>query len=363
MKIIITGGGTGGHVYPALSIAESILEKHPQAEICFIGTQRGLESDVVVKAGFDFKAIEVEGFRRKLCLGTFKSFYLMFKGFFQAGRLIKKFKPDIIVGTGGYVAGPVMLQGALRNIKTLVHEQNAIPGVTIKVLSPFVDKICVSYEDSYKFFKKKDKLVLTGNPIRDKFTHLDREACRKQLGFKHPTLLSVGGSGGAKAINDSVMALIKYYNNNDMHLVHITGKRYYDDFMSLVDQEGIVLGDNISIYPYLYNIPEYMVASDMILSRAGALFLAEIAAVGLPSILLPSPYVAHDHQTYNALVYEKNGACIMVKQEDLAEETVLNLVKNHLFEPDHLDKMRLNAKALSKPNATTLVVEEVLGMS
>lgn len=359
MKIIVTGGGTGGHVYPAVSIAEKIKQERPEAEILFIGTQKGLESDVVVQLGYDFKAIEVEGFRRKLSKGTFKSVYLMFKGFFQAGRLIKAFKPDIIVGTGGYVAGPVMLQGALRNIKTLIHEQNAIPGVTIKLLSPFVDRVCVSYAESFEYFKRKEKLVLTGNPIRDTFKHLDRKTCRNKLNLTHPTLLSVGGSGGAKAINDGVFELIEAYNNKEMHLIHITGKSYYEAFMSQLKEKNIVLGSNIKVYNYVYNMPEYMVASDMILSRAGALTLAEIAIVGLPSILMPSPHVAHDHQSYNAMVYEKSGAGIMLKQKDIKENSVLNLVQRHLFEPEHLLKMRCNAKNLAKPQATELIVKEI----
>lgn len=358
--MIITGGGTGGHVYPALSIADKIKEQHPEAEIQFIGTKRGLEADVVPNAGYDFKAIQVAGFRRKLSLDTLKSFYLMFKGFFQAGKLIKTFKPDLLIGTGGYVAGPVMLQGALKNTKTIIHEQNAIPGVTVKLLAPFMDKVCVSYEESNGYFKKQEKLVLTGNPVRDKFSSLDRDACRQKLKLDHPTLLCVGGSGGAKAINDGVLELITKYNKTDMHLIHITGKRYYKDFMSQVDGLGIDLGSNIQILDYAYNMPEYMVAADMILSRAGALILAEIAVVGLPSILIPSPFVAHDHQTHNANVYEKNGAGIMLDQKTMEPGQLGDIVEGHLFNSQHLETMRTNTLHLAKVDATQAIYNQAM---
>lgn len=357
MKVIITGGGTGGHVYPALSIANEIKAQYKDAEILFIGTAYGLESDVVPKAGYEFKAITVKGFRRKLSLDTVKTVFAMFKGFFQAGRIIRRFKADVIIGTGGYVAGPVMLQGALKGVKTILHEQNAIPGVTIKLLSRFMDKVCISYEESRDYFKVKNNLVMTGNPVRDTFSALDKNTCRKILNISYPCLLSVGGSGGAKCINDAALELIKHYNGKEMNMIHVTGKRYYDEFMAVLAKENIVLKDNIQVLDYAYDVPTYMVAADMMMSRSGALFLSEIALVGMPSILIPSPNVAHNHQEYNAKVFEKNGAAIMVKESDIKKDTLLHIVDEHLFSVENLEMMQNNAKQLALPNATAEIVQ------
>ena len=359
MKVLITGGGTGGHVYPALSIADELKKKYNKVEIMFVGTNRGLEADVVPKAGYSFKAIEVKGFRRKLSLDTLKTFGLMFKGYFQAGKLIKQFKPDVIVGTGGYVSGPVVMQGVFRGVRTLIHEQNAIPGVTVKILSRFVDKVLLSYEESEKYFKKKNHLVVTGNPVRNAFGHLDKKACRQKLGLTHPTLFSVGGSGGAKCINDAALSLIQAYNGSDINIIHVTGKRYFDAFVERIEEKGLILEDNIKVLKYVYNMPEYMVASDLMLSRSGALTLSEIAMVGTPSILIPSPNVAHNHQEHNARVYEKHGAAIMLKENDIKEQTVYQIVKEHLPNKDHLETMSNNAKKLARPSAAKDIIHVV----
>jgi len=362
MKVLITGGGTGGHVYPALSIADELKKKYNKIEILFVGTSRGLESDVVPKAGYDFKTVEVKGFRRKLSFDTLKTFGVMFKGYHQAGKIIKQFKPDIIVGTGGYVAGPVMMQGVMRGIKTIVHEQNAIPGVTVKILSKFVNKVILSYEESEKYFKKKEHLEVAGNPVRNAFGHLDKEACRKKLGIDKPCLFSVGGSGGAMCINDAAMEVIEKYNGKDVQVIHVTGKRYYDEFMARLSEKNIELEDNIKVMKYVYNMPEYMVAADLMISRSGALSLSEIALVGIPSILIPSPNVAHNHQEYNAKVYEKHGAAIMLKESEIKENTIYQVVEEHLFNKDHLETMSLNAKGLAKPEATKNIVESIRGL-
>lgn len=359
MKILITGGGTGGHVYPAITIADELKKKYKNVKVLFVGTERGLESDVVPKAGYDFKAISVRGFRRKFSIDTLKTFGVMFKGFFQAGKIIKQFKPDIIIGTGGYVSGPVMMQGVFKGIKTIVHEQNAIPGVTVKILSGFVNKVLLSYDESESFFKKKSRLQVTGNPVRDGFANLNKEKCRKKLKIDKPCILSVGGSGGAKCINDSALYLIEKYNGKKVQIVHITGKTYYETFMKTLADRNIVLEDNIMILKYVYNMPEYMKAADLMMSRAGALSLSEIAMVGIPSILIPSPNVAHNHQEHNARVYEKHGASIMVKESDLEEDTIYRIIDQHLFQEDHLNIMASNAKLLARPDATKKIVEAV----
>lgn len=359
MKVLITGGGTGGHVYPALSIADELKKKYSKIDILFVGTAYGLESDVVPKAGYDFKTIQVKGFRRKLSLDTLKTFGIMFKGYHQAGKIIKQFKPDIIVGTGGYVAGPVMMQGVMRGVKTILHEQNAIPGVTVKILSGFVNKVMLSYEESEKYFKKKNHLGFSGNPVRNAFGHLDKEACRKKLKIDKPCLFSVGGSGGAKCINDAAIELIKRFNGERIQYIHVTGKRYYDDFMQSLKDQGIVLEENIQVLKYVYNMPEYMVAADLMMGRSGALSLSEIALVGIPSILIPSPNVAHNHQEYNAKVYEKHGAAIMIRESELTDHMITHVVEEHLFNEEHLKTMSMNAKSLATPDATGAIIKAI----
>lgn len=317
---------------------------------------------MVPKAGYDFKTIEVKGFRRKLSFDTIKTFGVMFKGYFQAGKIIKQFKPDIIVGTGGFVAGPVMMQGVMRGIKTILHEQNAIPGVTVKLLSGFVHKVMLSYKESDAYFKRKNHLSFSGNPVRNAFNHLDKVSCRKKLGIDQPCLFSVGGSGGAKCINDAAISLIKALNGENVRYIHVTGKSYYDGFMASLKAEGIELKDNIQVLKYVYNMPEYMVASDLMISRSGALSLSEIALVGVPSILIPSPNVAHNHQEFNAKVYEKHGAAIMIKESEIEEGTIVHVVKEHLFNEEHLMTMATNAKQLATPMATKIIVDEIKGL-
>lgn len=365
MKVLITGGGTGGHVYPAISIADEIKKRYKDVDILFIGTEKGLESDVVPKAGYKFKPITVKGFRRKISIDTIKTFSAMIKGFFQAKKILKEFKPDIIVGTGGYVVGPVMLQGFFMGIKTIVHEQNAIPGITVKILSKFVNLVLLSYEESEEYFKKKNNLILTGNPVRKEFSLLDKSKCRKDINIGEDIkfIFSVGGSGGAKGLNDAAINLIKKYNNSEkISMIHVTGKLYYDKFNLQLENENIVLGNNIQVLKYAYDIPKYMKAADIMISRAGALILSEIAIVGIPSVLIPSPNVAHNHQEYNARVFEKKGAAIMIAEKDLKEDSLFRIIEEHIYLNEHLEMMSKNAKKLGILKACENIVDETIKM-
>lgn len=360
MKVIMTGGGTGGHIYPAIAIAEEIKKRHPDVEMLYVGSQRGMEKDIVPKHGIDFKAIEIQGFRRKLSIDTLKSIGLVFKGIFQAGRIIKTFKPDIVIGTGGYVCGPVVLMAAISGKKTLLHEQNAYPGVTNKILSHFVDRICISFDESKQFFKSEEKLMLSGNPVREAFIGLDQKKCKEELGIvEEKMILSTGGSGGAKKLNEWILSLIKEYNGSkDVRIVHITGRSYYDKFMMMVKGENIDLSDNIEIIDYCYDMPTVMGASDLCVSRAGASTLTELALSKTPSVLVPSPNVTGNHQEHNAQVLEKAGAALMLKEKETSEETFVKTVVDLIEDSEGLVRMADQCHKIPGDGALNIIVNE-----
>lgn len=350
MKVIISGGGTGGHIYPGVAIAKKIQEKYKKAEILFIGSENGLEGKLVPKEGFKIKLIPVEGLNKKFSLKTFKSMAKGIKGFSKAGKLIKEFNPDIVIGTGGYVCGPVVLQAALKGIPTLIHEQNAFPGMTNKLLAHFVDKIAVTFKESEKFFPK-GKTIFTGNPIRSQLLNSSKEKAIISLGLdkNKPILLVVGGSRGAKNINKAVVEMLEDVWKNDIQLIFITGEANYDEVVKEANNRyQLSKMKGIKILPYAYNMQDTLAASDLVISRAGATIISEITALGKPSILIPSPYVANNHQEYNARALEEKGACIVIKESQLKDrilkEQVLNIIRNN----DILLNMAQASKRLGK---------------
>ncbi|HLS53729.1 MAG TPA: UDP-N-acetylglucosamine--N-acetylmuramyl-(pentapeptide) pyrophosphoryl-undecaprenol N-acetylglucosamine transferase, partial [Tissierellaceae bacterium] len=264
------------------------------------------------------------------------------------------FNPDIVIGTGGYVCGPVVFQATRRGIPTLIHEQNAFPGVTNKILSRYVDKVAITFKESVEYFKHPEKTILTGNPIRDELFQINRELAYKELKVdpKTPLILSFGGSGGQKALNDAILGIIK--NNliyNDFQLIHITGHRLYDDFVEQIEKLNIKLGDNIKILPYLYEMPAALNIADLIISSAGAITLAEISAVGIPSILIPKGYTAENHQEYNARAFEEAGASLVILEKDLEERRLGEKINKLLFDQDLLNRMAVKSKKIGKINA------------
>lgn len=360
MRVIITGGGTGGHVYPALSIADELRHRDPTVEILFVGTARGLESKVVPKAGYDFKTIRVDYFKRKFTLENIKRAHLLLKGLGDANKVINEFVPDIIVGTGGYVCGPVVLMGNLKGVKTIIHEQNAIPGKTVKILSGFVDKIFTSYEESHSYFRKSHKLVYSGNPVRKEFSSFVKHQSREHIKIdpNRKVIFSVGGSGGAQKVNEAMLDLFEDERLKDVEFHHVTGSRYYKSFKDQVN--GLACENpRIHIHEYLDNIGVYMSASDMMISRSGALTLTEIAAMGVPSILIPSPNVAHNHQEVNAKVFEKKGAAVLLREADLNSEILKSTVNNVISDKKLLSSMSEHSKELSKIDATDIICDEI----
>lgn len=357
MRVIISGGGTGGHIYPGVAIAKKIKEKHSDAEILFIGSKNGLEGKLVPKEGFKIKLIEVEGLNKKVSFKTFSSVKKVFKGYSQASKIISEFKPDAVIGTGGYVCGPVVLSASLKKIPTIIHEQNAIPGMTNKILSKFVKKIAITFKESQKFFPDK-KVIYTGNPIRSQILNADKGLSRDKLGFEKnkKLVLAVGGSRGAKNLNSAVLDIIPEVIKNDLQLLFITGEGGYNDIIKEAHKRGYKIGKEVKILPYLYEMENALASCDIIISRAGATILSEVTALGLPSILIPSPYVANNHQELNANALEKNGAAIKLREVDL-KGSLLSQKLFSLAGSNELDAMRKASKNMGITNASDKIYE------
>ncbi|TYQ13061.1 UNVERIFIED_CONTAM: UDP-N-acetylglucosamine-N-acetylmuramylpentapeptide N-acetylglucosamine transferase [Acetivibrio alkalicellulosi] len=343
MRVLLSGGGTAGHINPAISIAKHIVNKNKDAKILFIGTDKGLEKKLISRESFNIELIRVRGFRRKLSLDTFVAVKELLHGLLESRKIIKSFKPDIVIGTGGYVCGPVVFNAARMKIPALVHEQNAFPGVTNKILSRFVDKVAISFKESDKYFKTKEKIVFTGNPLRSEMFEVDRDSARNKLKINRDKFLVVifGGSRGAENINKTVSELIrKYGRENNFHLIFATGDNQYEEIYSkLRDYES----EYISIVPYIYDMAIVMAAADLVVCRAGAMTISELTALKVPSILIPSPYVTANHQEYNARALEKKGAAVVILEKNLYPDLLYNQILNLISDREHLKKMSRNA--------------------
>lgn len=365
MKFLITGGGTGGHIYPALAIANEIRDRYKDAEILYVGTKKGMESELVPKEGFNFKTIRVKGFPRKFSKEMFKTVKELFLGLNDAKKIIKEFQPDVVIGTGGYVCGPVVYIASKKKIPTIIHEQNAFPGITNKILSRYVDKIALSFEESVKYFKYPNKISITGNPVRKSLFLVDKNSAYKKLSIDPDIslVLSFGGSGGQKKLNDSMFHVIKENaNNSNIQILHITGKRFYEDFTKKLKKENIVIKENIKILPYFFDMPEGLNIANLVVTSAGAITISEITALGIPSIIIPKSYTAENHQVYNAKALEKKGASLVILEEDLTGEKLNNSIKKLLEDEEELSTMRKNSKKLGKIEAVNEIVDIIEGM-
>lgn len=355
MRVIVSGGGTGGHIYPGVAIAKKIKEKNPGAKVIFVGSENGLETKLVPKEGFDIKLISVEGLNKKFSLKTFSSLQKAFKGLFQANKIINEFKPDIVVGTGGYVCGPVVLSAALKGIPTVIHEQNAFPGMTNKILSKFSSKIAITFKEAEKYFPK-NKVIYTGNPIRNQILSIDRTKKENSWGFDKtkPLVLVVGGSRGARNINNAVADIIPDLVSQDIQLLFITGENQYEDVIKRLknNKTDYTKYKGVKILPYVYNMQDALGACDMIISRAGATIISEITALGIPAILIPSPFVANNHQEYNALALEQNGAAIIIKESQLKDGVFKEQILSVVNSKDTLVKMSQNSRKLAVLDAS-----------
>lgn len=366
MKVLISGGGTGGHINPALAIAQKIKEENSKDEILYVGTKEGMESDLVPKQGFDFKTIDARYLQRKISFENVKTLFVSIKGVFQSMAIIRDFKPDVVVGTGGYVCGPVVLAASIKKIPTMLHEQNVFPGVTNRMLSRVVDKIAISFEEASKYFAYKDKLVLVGNPVRKEVKEANRNESRKKYNIKNDEIFiySFGGSGGQKSLNDAIIDLIKNLKNNDkISLLHVTGKRLKDDFDQCLKAEKIELPSNIKIVDYMYDAATALSASDLVIGSAGAITIAEITKIGVPSILIPKTYTAENHQEYNARALEKKGAAIVILESELKEKTLISTIDKVISDSNELPAMSLNSKKLGELNSEDELYKLILKLA
>ncbi|SHF42347.1 undecaprenyldiphospho-muramoylpentapeptide beta-N-acetylglucosaminyltransferase [Desulforamulus putei] len=361
MRAILTGGGTGGHIYPALAIARGLQNRFPNTEILYVGTNRGLEADIVPKAHFPFRAITVSGMERKISFTNFKVLWQAWQGYREAARIVKTFKPDVVIGTGGYVCGPVVMAAARRGIPTLIHEQNALPGITNRILSKFVDQVAVTFEDSLKYFPGKAKVTLTGLPVRPEIMQAKRTDALTSLNLSGEklTLLVFGGSRGARKINQAMAEVIKKYGNHPkIQVLHATGQAGYQEFLHELTNNGIDLDKyvNIIIKPYLYNMHEALAAADLVISRAGAATLAELTVLGLPSVLIPYPYASENHQEYNARALADRGAAVLIKDAELTGSKLVGTIEGIINQPDRLQSMSRASQKLGRPEALNDII-------
>ncbi len=329
MKVIITGGGTGGHVYPALAIADKIMRKEPESAILFLGTKNGMENSLVPERGYEIKHISARGFSRKNPMRLLATIAANYKGYREAGKILDDFKPDKIVGTGGYVSLPVLYAARKKGIPFYIHEQNAFPGLANKLMAPYAEKVFTSFPQAEAHFKRRDNIVLTGNPLRKEFILSDIFDYRGKLGISESEfmVLSFGGSLGAGKINECMGELVKsVVETPGIKLVHITGKPHYDAFLEKYIKP---LGDNrnkVEILPYTNIIHEYMAAADLIISRAGAITVAEITALGKPAVFIPSPNVTADHQKFNAKAVADRGGAVLLEEKDLTTDKLKSII-------------------------------------
>ncbi len=364
MKILFAGGGTAGHINPALAVAGYIKEKHPDAEISYIGTAKKLEAKLVPEKGYDFHTIDVAGFSRSLSpRGIAHNVSAVGKALTASNKvkkLLKEINPDVVVGTGGYVSGPVLKTAQKMGFKTAIHEQNAFPGVTTKMLSGGADTVMLAMPEAKRHLKLNKIPVITGNPIRMELLKITREEARAKLGLKDkPLILSFGGSLGAEKINEAVSELIKWHNGTDKFFhIHATGKFGFDDMQNSL--KDIKLSANIDIREYITDMDVCMAAADLVICRAGAITLGELQACGKPSILIPSPYVAENHQFHNAMTLKRAGAAEIIEEKDLTAESLIKKVELLIENKPKLDKMATAAKKSAIIDANQRIYNEIM---
>lgn len=361
MKILVSGGGTGGHIYPALALIRRLKEVEPTAEFLYVGTESGLESSIVRKADIPFKAIDIQGFKRSLSLDNLKTVQLFLQSIQKAKKIIKEFRPDIVIGTGGYVCAPVLYAAAKADIPSLIHEQNSVAGVTNKFLARYVTRIAVSFEAAEKEFSNyPEKVVYTGNPRAQEVSGVKKSDVLEEYGLQpdKPTVLIFGGSRGARYLNEAFIEAHPKMMYKAYQVLFVTGEVHYDSVAERLTPAKET-GERISIVPYIHNMAEVFANVSLVVARSGATTLAELTALGLPSILIPSPYVTNDHQTKNAESLTGHDAAKMIAEKELTGDSLMRLIDELMLDEDRRAEMAANARALGMPDAADRLIAEM----
>ncbi len=365
MRVIFAGGGTGGHINPAISIADYAKAHDADFEALFIGTRKGLETKLVPEAGYDIKYIDIEGFDRRNMLKNASVLMKLMKAKNDCRRIIREFKPDCVVCTGGYVSGPVTMAAKKEGVNSLIHEQNVYPGLTVKGSEKYVKYLALSFDETVKFMKDSSKCVVTGNPVRTEILEANRDKSRARLGITKPFVLIFGGSLGADRINETVISMLPMLKaDGGIKLLFGTGERNYEKVSSAARQKGITDADaDIEITPYIHNMADAMAAADVVVARSGAITVSEIAALGKPSILIPSPNVVRNHQEQNAREFERAGAAEVITEPELSAETLYGKIRRMLDDEKYLKEMSANLKRIAKTDALEKLYELMKDMS
>ncbi len=361
MRVLLTGGGTAGHINPAVAIAKYIQKKESDSEFLFIGTERGLEKTLVPREGFEIKFVKVMGLKRKLTLENIKVLKQFITSKIEARKIIDEFKPDIVIGTGGYACTPAVYAAKKRGIPSVIHEQNVYPGLAIKMLGKKADVTMISFPETEKLIDV-NACALTGNPLRPNlFDKADYEKVIGEYGFEHkPIVLMFGGSLGAERMNDALIEMIEK-GFDGFNLIAATGEKHFEGVVKRLEEKGVDYKGmkNLALLPYIYNMNEVLGCADMAVCRAGAITISELNALGKASVLIPSPYVAHNHQESNARYLETNGAAKLLLEKDLSGESLLESITSVLDDEQALREMSENSKKLGQVNACEKIYEIV----
>ena len=351
MRVIVSAGGTGGHIYPALAIINKLKERNKDLEVLYIGTTDRMEKDLIPSLGIPYKGIEMKGLNRKKLLKNIDVIKTYRKAVKEIKYIMKEFKPDVVLGIGGYITLPVIVAAHKLKIKTFIHEQNSIPGLSNKLLKRKVDVIGVSLEESLKYFKGSN-VYFTGNP-RSEEAFLAKELDKKKYGLSEnkKLVLFVMGSLGSYTVTEVVKEMIPNFKNEDYEVLFVTGKRFFENY------EDVKVPDNVKMVPILDDMLNVLKRTDLIVTRAGASTIAEITAVGVPAIIIPSPHVTHNHQEKNAIVLEKNGSAVVILEKNLTKELLKNTIDSLIKDNIKLKEMSENSKKLGVKNSATKIAE------
>lgn len=363
MRVIVTGGGTGGHIYPALAIADKFKEMDPNTEILYVGNDEGIEKDIVPKAGYRLELVDARWLNKSSIWQLIRTGARVTKGLLEAGRVMRKFKPDVVIGTGGYVCFPVILAGKMYGAATYLHEQNAYPGLANRTLEKYVKNVFLGFADAEKYFKSPEKMVEAGNPVRKSFFTLSKKEARKKLGFSEDDFIvfSFGGSLGAEKINEVAFELMEALNGHEnVMMIFGTGKWYYQQILDKAAERGIEIKENIRVKDYIEDMENYLAACDLVISRAGALSVAETTVCGKAAILIPSPNVTGNHQYYNAKAVADRGGAVLLEEKDLTAEGLIREVMQLKNNPELTETMGKASRVCAPVHALDIIYDTIM---